>query len=270
MDYGRTGGYGGGFVWPRLTPAVKTLMIVNFAVFFLNAVLRGQLAWLGISWDRMWEGYGLGLARLATSPFVHAYLSPWHLLMNMLMFYLFGTFVEEAIGRRRLFRLFVLSGVSGGILYSVLGLAMGNQVPAIGASGAVYGIMTYAACMAPRMKVLVIIFPIELRWLVGTLVFVGVYMTYVNAVEGLSDGVAHGGHLGGAVWGFLAYRFPQQGAAVTGRLRGWRQQRQSRANQQRQEVLDELLEKVHREGLGALTEAERRFLDKASKQMRRK
>lgn len=269
MDYGRQGGFGG-FVWPRLTPAVKNLMIINAAVFFLNAILQGELIWLGISWDRMWEGYGLGLARLLTSPFVHAYLSPWHLLMNMLMFYFFGTFVEETIGRKRLYQLFLLSGVCGGVLYSVLGLIMGQPQPAIGASGAVYGIMTYAACMAPRMKVLIIVFPIELRWLVGTLVFVGVYMTYVSLVEGVSDGVAHGGHLGGALWGFVAYRLPRQQWRWTGKLRGWRAQREMRTSQERQAVLDELLEKVHREGLGSLTTAEKRFLDKASQQMRRK
>ena len=269
MDYGRYGG-SGGFVWPRLTPAVKTLMIINGVAFVLNAILRGELVWLGISWDRMWEGYGLGLGRLVTSQFVHAYLSPWHLLLNMLMFYFFGTFVEEQIGRKRMYQLFLVSGAVGGVVYSVLGLIMGSTVPAVGASGAVYGIMAYAACMAPRMKVLVIVFPVELRWVVGVLVFVGVYMTYVNLVEGVSDGVAHGGHLGGALWGFLAFRLPRRRWAWTGRLRGWRDQRQLKASQQRQAVLDQLLEKVHREGLGSLTSAEKRFLDKASEHMRKK
>jgi membrane associated rhomboid family serine protease len=270
MDYGRYGG-SVGFVWPRLTPAVKTLMLINVVVFLVNAVLKGKLVlWCGVSWDLMWEGYGLGLARLVTTQFVHSFHDPLHLLLNMLVFYFFGTFVEEAIGTRRLYRLYLLSGAAGGLLHSVLGLLSGSEAPAVGASGAVYGIMVYAACMAPRMRVLFIIFPIELRWLVGVLVFIGVYMTYVQLVGGGSDGVAHGGHLGGALCGFFAYRLPRRRWAWVDRLRGWSDQRRVRASRHRQEVLDRLLDKVHREGLGSLTTAERRFLDRTSQQMRRK
>ena len=226
--------------------------------------------WCGVSWSLMWEGYGLGLLRLVTTQFVHSFTSPMHLLLNMLVFYFFGTFVEEAIGKKRLYKLYLMSGALGGLLHSVLGVVMGQDVPAIGASGAVYGIMVYAACMAPRMRVLFIIFPIELRWLVGVLVFIGIYMTYVGLALGGSDGVAHGGHLGGALWGFLAYRMPRQEWAWVARLRNWSDQRKVRARRARQEVLDQLLEKVHKEGIGSLTAAEKRFLDRTSEEMRRK
>jgi membrane associated rhomboid family serine protease len=270
MEYGRYGG-AGGFVWPRLTPAVKTLMLINVGVFLLNAVMVGRLGqWCGISWHLMWEGYGLGLVRLVTTQFVHSFSTPMHLLLNMLVFYFFGTFVEEAIGKKRLYRLYLMSGAVGGVMHSVLGLAMGSDVPAIGASGAVYGIMVYAACMAPRMRVLFIIFPIELRWLVGVLVFIGIYMTFVSMAVGGTDGVAHGGHLGGALWGFTAYRMPRRQWAWTGKLRRWSDERRARASRARQEVLDQLLEKVHKQGIGSLTNAERRFLDRTSEEMRRK
>ena len=272
MDYGYSGGGQVDFAWPRLTPAVKTLMIINVAVFLVNALTQDALRpWLQVSWTEMWEGYGLGLVRLVTYQFAHDFYDPFHLLFNMLILYFFGTFVEEVIGRQRLYTLYLISGVVGGIVQTLMGRIMATDPPMVGASGAMYGILVYAACMAPRKKVLLIVFPIELRWLVGVMVGIGIYMSYIQLATGVGGGVAHGGHIGGALWGFLAYRLPSgSGREWTwvSKLRQWRAERDHQSRAQRQQLLDQLLEKVHREGLQSLTPAERRFLDKASKDMR--
>ena len=58
MDYGQHSG----FAWPRLTPGVKLLMIINGAVFVANALLVDALnQLLQVSGHGLWEGYGLGL-----------------------------------------------------------------------------------------------------------------------------------------------------------------------------------------------------------------
>lgn len=272
MHYGYEGG-SVGFAWPRLTPAVKTLMIINVAIFIANALLQnGLTSLLQVSWGSLGDGFGLGLLRLVTYQFAHSFLDPFHLLINMLLLYFFGTFVEEAIGSRRLYWLYLIAGIVGGVTQVLLTRIIGRDVPMVGASGAIYGILVYAACMAPRMRVLVIIFPVELRWMVGVFVGIGVYMTYLQLTAGVDDGVAHGGHLGGALWGFAAYRMPQGGRewAWVGRLRAWRDERERRTEHERQEILDQLLEKVHREGLQSLTPAERRFLDQTSRRMGKK
>jgi len=271
MNYGEHTG----FVWPRLTPAVRALLIANVAVFLANALLADGLApWLGLSWDGMWRGYGLGIVRLVTYQFVHDFHSVSHILFNMLALYFFGTFVEEAIGQRRLLRLYFVAGVVGGLLQVLLQVLYGStSVLTIGASGAIYGILVYAAFMAPRMRVIFFIFPIEMRWLVGVLVGIGVYMMFIELRTGYSTGTAHGGHLGGALWGFLAYRYRGLGQfqwSLPGKLQRWNAGRTARKGQEQQRILDELLAKVHREGIGSLTPAERRFLDKASQDARRK
>ena len=266
MDYGQQGG----FAMPRMTPGVKLLLIVNAAVFLANAVLRGSLSanWLSLSWEGLSDGYGLGVLRVLTYQFTHSFRDPFHLLMNMLVLYFFGTMVESQIGKVRLYWLYFWSGLIGGLLHMVIT----PQVPVVGASGACYGIMVYAAFLAPRMRVIFFIFPVEIRWLVGFLVFVGVYQLYVDL--GRSGGVSHGAHLGGALWGAIAFRMARAGVGpdfgIGGRVGRWKAGRDAKAGQQKQQVLDELLEKVHREGLTSLTPAERRFLDKASQQMRRK
>lgn len=262
----------GGLALPRLTPAVKTLMIVNTAVFLLNAVLQGRLSnWFGASWQAVLEGYGLGLVRLVTYQFVHDFYDPLHFLLNMLFFYFFGPLVEGAVGQRRLYHLYLIGGVVGGIVQSLLGRAVGaDAVPIVGASGSIYCLLVYAACMAPRMRVIFFIFPIELRWLVGVLVFIGLYSTYVELVSGVGSKTAHGGHLGGAVWGFIAYRLPAVEWRGLERFESWRRSRELSRSRERQAVLDALLEKIQREGIGSLTPAERRFLDRTSREMRRK
>ncbi|MDP6930742.1 MAG: rhomboid family intramembrane serine protease [Planctomycetota bacterium] len=261
---------------PRVTPGVKLLLAINVLVFVLNALAQGALSgssssgWLALWWDGLWEGYGLGLVRLVTYQFTHAFVSPMHLLLNMLFLYFFGTFVEEAVGRRRLLRLYLASGLIGGILHMVVGFATGSGGWLVGASGAVYGIMMYAAILAPRMRVIFIVFPIELRWLVGVLVGIGVYHLYVQLVVSVGSQVSDSAHVGGALAGFLVHRLERSSSNLSilgGVKRRWAVRR-NRELDRKQAILDELLEKVHRQGIGSLTPAEKRFLDKASAELR--
>lgn len=260
----------GGLAMPSLTPAVKALLIVNGGVFLLNALLQGAVSdWIGLSWSGLGDGYGLGIVRLVTYQFAHSFEDPFHLIYNMLVLYFFGTFVEGEVGRQRLLWLYVLSGIAGGLLHMLI-----SSAGVVGASGACYGIMVYAAFLAPRMRVIFLIFPIEMRWLVGILVAVGAYQLFVELSRNFSGGTAHGAHLGGALWGYVAFRMARAGVGldfgITDKIRRLRAGRARRVDQDRQAVLDRLLDKVHREGISSLTAAERRFLDKTSQEMRRK
>jgi membrane associated rhomboid family serine protease len=275
-----------------MTPAVKALLIANVAVFLLNWILGGGLGrWFGASFELVLEFWGLGLLRLVTYQFVHS-IDPWHIFFNMLLLYMFGTFVERRIGSRAMYRLYLTSGVVGGVLQILLQIVVASlfaespaekeaivNVVTVGASGACYGVLTYAAFLAPRMVVILIVFPIELRWLVGFLIFLGIYATSF-ALRGLvkGDEVAHGAHLGGALWGFVAFRWLRTTWAVGGggdnalarRWRNWRAQRARRSAAERLATLDHLIDKVHREGMSSLSAAERRFLERTSRDMKRR
>jgi rhomboid protease GluP len=74
--------------------------------------------------------------RLVSSVFLHAGIT--HLGFNMLSLYFLGSFVEEAFGRSRFLALYLLSGVSGGLAYLYFG---GFNQPAVGASGAIFGLL---------------------------------------------------------------------------------------------------------------------------------
>lgn len=263
----------GGLALPRMTPAVKVLLLINAGVFVLNLLVWGALSdpkWFALSGSGLWDGFGLGVLRFGTYQFTHSFYDPLHLGFNMLVLYFFGTFVEARVGRKGMYWLYLLSGLVGGLLHIVLAAVFGHGIPVIGASGACYGIMVYAAFMAPRMRVILIVFPIELRFLVGILVFVGLYQTVLMLGGAVSGGqVSHGAHLGGALWGFIGFKMASAGFSPEGWLSSRRAQSSARKTQRKQEVLDELLEKVHRQGMAALTPAERRFLERVSKGSRK-
>lgn len=266
--------YGYSMRWPALTPAVKWLLIANTAVFVLHAIVvgitqePGLLArWLGSSPANLIEGYGLGVVRLFTYQFVHSFGDPLHFLGNMMILYFFGTMVEGGIGRRRFFALYFLGGIVGALVEAGIWLLAQRGGVVIGASGACFATMVYAACMAPRAMVIVLVFPVRLGVLVWVLVGIGAYMLYVNTIFP-GDRTAHGCHLGGALWGYLAYRYRLDPSRWLDRVAQARVTRQATNLVRDQQVMDELLEKVHRGGIGSLTPAERRFLDRQSRNLR--
>ncbi|MBM4063481.1 MAG: rhomboid family intramembrane serine protease, partial [Planctomycetes bacterium] len=207
--------YGRRYALPGLTPAIKLLVIANAAVFAANAVLLGRLSdpvaggspWFACSWRGLSEGYGLGLLRLLSYQFTHSFTDPMHLLLNMLVLWFFGTMAEQRLGYRGTLKLYLAGGLAGALLHlGIAALQGAANVPLVGASGACYGCLLYAACVAPRSQVILFVVPVPLWGLAALLVGIGAYSTFVELATGFQGGVAHGAHLGGALVGFLAHR----------------------------------------------------------------
>ena len=281
------------FGFPTLTPAIRQLLLVNAAVFVANILVGGRLSWangdgsgfwFAASWSGLWDGYGLGLLRLLTYQFTHSFRDPMHILMNMAALYFFGTMAELRLGYRGTWLLYLVGGLCGAALHFAIAMAQGyGDVPLVGASGACFAFLVYAAFMAPRQMVILIVFPLQLWILAAGWVAIGAYMTYQEFITGFSDGTAHGAHLGGAALGALAYKanwFASYGGYRAGGSPGflarlgqaWRRRRALAAQQaahERDLQIDEVLAKVKQSGLSSLTPAERRVLERASEQSRR-
>ena len=277
-----------GATYPRLTPAIKQLLLLNAAVFVANMLLLGRLSaptadgggfWLAFSWSGAWQGLGLGWLRLVTYQFAHSFTDPWHVLMNMLMLYFFGTMAEVKLGYRGTWKVYLLSGIAGALLHLVLAALQGQaDVPLVGASGACYGLLLYAAFLSPHTPVILLIVRVPLWLLAGLLVGLGVYSTFIGFATGFAGGVAHGAHLGGAAMGWLAFRrgwfcdyvpYEYQPNPIARLRRFWSDRRaaaRARADAASELQLDEILAKVKQSGLSSLTAAERRFLERASQE----
>lgn len=105
---------------------------------------------------------------LLTSMFVHFEI--WHILANMVSLFFIGSFIEKIIGRKRLFWLYIFSGIFAGLFYVFsayfLGYGIGAKIfgspetYAIGASGAIFSLLGLLAVLTPKNKVYLIAGPI--------------------------------------------------------------------------------------------------------------
>lgn len=277
------------FALPGLSPAIQLLMLANVVVFVANMLLVGRLSepmrgggglWFAFSWPGLWDGYGLGCLRLLSYQFTHSFTDPMHLLMNMLVLWCFGPMVEQRLGAAGTVRFYLWGGALGAMVHVVITALQGMAgVPVVGASGACYGFLVYAAFQAPRASVILFIMQVPL-WALATLfVGKGLYDTYVEFATGFAGGVSNGAHLGGALLGAVAFKlgwFTGQRdtgamgrgplAALRARWRAARADREARARADDEAQLESILAKIKLHGLSSLTDIERRFLKHASEQ----
>ncbi|MCV0425552.1 MAG: rhomboid family intramembrane serine protease [Roseibium sp.] len=141
---------------------------------------------------------------LITYAFLHGGFM--HLIGNMLFLWVFGDNVEDAMGHVRYLIFYLLCAAAGGYAYAILDV--NSEVPLIGASGAVSGVVAAYLMLHPRVKVWVLAFgriPLRLsaQWLLGAWVLYQV----VNAVISGDSQVAWIAHLGGLAAGAILVIF---------------------------------------------------------------
>ncbi|MDP6409512.1 MAG: rhomboid family intramembrane serine protease [Planctomycetota bacterium] len=272
----REGGapYDGGpqLALPALTPVTRLLLLVNAGVF-----AAGFLLWLAGAWT--WPERLLGLSvglweewfpfppvwQLVTYGFLHSVRDPMHVLWNSLLLYFFGTMLEGLIGSRRFGVLYGAAMICGALAHLVAGSLFGGAGGvALGASGAVLGVVVAAAALRPQAQVLVLFIPVRLWFMAVMIVGFDLFAVLASLRVGAGDGVAHWVHLGGAAWGFAAVR---TGWIHRDPLHALQRRRKVALSERRRtddERMDRLLEKIHREGMGSLTRSEREFLKRVS------
>jgi membrane associated rhomboid family serine protease len=131
-----------------------------------------------------------------------------HLLGNMVFLWIYGDNVEARLGRLGYLGGYLLTGVAGTLTHALL--SGGSEMPLVGASGAISGVVGYYFLLFPQnqVRVLVTLFPIfvrvvriNARWFLG--LFFVVWENLVPLVFGGSGPVAYGAHLGGFGMGFI-------------------------------------------------------------------
>jgi membrane associated rhomboid family serine protease len=147
---------------------------------------------------------------IITSMFLHG--SWGHVLGNMWMLWLFGDNIEDYLGHFPYLVFYLLSGIAAMLTHILFNA--NSQVPAIGASGAIAGVMGAYLVLYPRARVFIFIIPIPAWvWLVfwaGQQLLLGAESSLSNANRAAS-GVAFWAHVGGFVVGMLMIKlFPQR------------------------------------------------------------
>lgn len=136
--------------------------------------------------------------RMWSSGFLHVDFN--HLFINMLSLYFFAGYVVYSLGEMKFLALYLSSLYIGNYL-SFLYHNQQNEYTAVGASGAVSGIVYSAVLLYPDMKMLLIFFPIPLPGYIMASVYL-IYTIYGMRKQG--DNIGHTAHFGGALAGLIA------------------------------------------------------------------
>lgn len=179
------------------TPVTYTLIVLNAIVsgycLLANPALADRLA-LHVGAVLRGQQY----ERLVTSGFVHGGLM--HFAFNMITLHSFGRYMELQLGGAAFTLLYLASLVGSSLLMVAIKRADLNYA-AIGASGAVSGVM-FGFCLFHPFGVLQIFpIPVDIPAVIFAIVFIG--FSIDAARSGVLPGIAHEGHLGGALTGVL-------------------------------------------------------------------
>jgi len=126
----------------RIPYMTLTLIIVNTVILYWELSLsenlrRGVFYIFGSIPSLMWARLGAGVISTVTSMFLHG--DVFHLVSNMLFLWVFGRRVEDACGPLRFLLFYLLAGASSDLLTALV--SPQQEVPGIGASGAIFGVM---------------------------------------------------------------------------------------------------------------------------------
>lgn len=184
----------------RLTPVVRSLIMINVIVFILQAVvprlaginLTGLIALYGPSTDYFQP------FQLFTYMFAHGDF--FHIFFNMLVLATTGPILENFWDQKKFLTFYLVTGIGAGVFHLLIQayfFPADAAIPMLGASGAIYGILMGFGMMFPNLEMMLLIPPIPIKakylvWVLGG-------MTYLLS----GSGVAHFAHLGGIIFAFV-------------------------------------------------------------------
>lgn len=196
----------------KFPPAVRTIIIINVAVWLLQMAAPNLWGYDLTARIGLWPvGLGFQPWQLITHMFAHADSGPYqyiHILFNMFTLWMFGRILENVWGSKRFTIFYLLCGLGAAGLHLLMQYFLGNGVAdmAVGASGAVFGVLVAFAMTFPNTELYLMFIPVPIKakWAILGLVaidlFGGIYQ-----VSG--DSIAHYAHLGGAITGFILLKF---------------------------------------------------------------
>jgi membrane associated rhomboid family serine protease len=143
---------------------------------------------------------------ILTSMFIHGGFA--HIFGNMFIFFFIGIPFEDRIGAKKFLLIYLLTGICGTLTHSVLN--QGSEIPLIGASGAIFGIMGAFAFAYPKDEVVMpigiyIMFLTKIKVIFAVLFFaiIETVIIWWESQTGMVSSTAHYAHLGGLISGFI-------------------------------------------------------------------
>lgn len=217
----------------NITPVVTIGLIIANLIVFAIELSQGNLEGFFLRWSVVPLEYsqltdfppthaGPVWTTLFSSMFMHAGFA--HLFGNMLFLWIFGDNVEETMGHTRFLLFYLVCGV--GAAFAQIGLNIDSQIPSLGASGAIAGVLGAYILLFPRQRVRVLVGYALVHMPAVVVIGLWIFFQLISGIgqlaqAGETGGVAYGAHIGGFIAGLVLvrlFRDPQRRS----RARVWR------------------------------------------------
>jgi membrane associated rhomboid family serine protease len=193
------------------------IIIINVAVFLVQLLLTEMydantgmrlsdtaIKYFGVRPDLVIHKYYVW--QLFTYMFLHGGFL--HILLNMYFLFALGMPVEHAWGGKKFLMFYLFTGIGAGFTICIVNYIMGDIIPTIGASGAIYGVIVAFGMLFPEVELyfFFVPVPIKAKYLVlfyGAINIVPFILQNVTS-SGKAD-ISYIGHLGGILFGFLFF-----------------------------------------------------------------
>lgn len=273
--------------------AVTILLVVTVGVFVLQQLLNVLFPtfggrdnpfmgeWFALSADHFRE---LKVWTILSYSFLHSTLGFMHILGNMLGLFFIGRMLEPLLGKRQFLNLYLGGAIFGGLVY--LAVHHNGAQTVVGASAAVFAILTFFCLLRPEQPITLLLFfiipvTVKPKWVFwGSL---GVSLIGVLFYEWPArSAVAHSAHLGGILAGILYFRFVYKGQPFFVQNQNftsieppeWMRKKKPierelsykvnfTSRDEIQEEVDRILDKINVSGFQSLSEDEKSTLDRA-------
>jgi len=273
------------------------ILVINVVVFLLETSGGARAHQLfreygAVSLEGIKHGY---VWQLLTYQFMHG---GWmHLILNSVGLFLFGRHMEMMLGQRTFLKLYLLSGIAGGVLQLLLGIISPRFAgPMVGASAGICGLVAAFSLLSPDSTIYIsFILPLRAKYVLPLTIIFSLVMILTPS----TDGVAHGAHLGGTLFGYAYLRWSMIFDPLFSWFAGlWERMRGPRASRPIIKVrfpkggswqgeepdtakniapidfitkeVDPILEKISAHGIQSLTDRERKILEAARTRMEKR
>lgn len=230
-----------------------------------------------------------------TYSFLHSTSNWLHLIGNMLGVFFLGRVVLPVLGQKRFLQLYFGAVLIGGLLWFAASFVSGAG-SVIGASAAVFALLTFFACLNPDREIQLLLFfvlPIKVkpRYLAYVMLTISVLGLFFQELFATNQGVvAHSAHLGGMLVGYLYYKYTylsnpydNSGTITLSFARFFKKKETAKSSagytyrvnvsketKDLKGEVDRILDKINSNGFGSLSQIEKETLDEARDLLRKR
>ncbi len=183
----------------KTTPVVLNLIIINALVYVGQLVLDKSIRLTNILALYSFKSEEFRPYQLVTHMFTHSPASFFHILFNMYALWMFGSVLERVWGPKKFLIFYLVCGLAAGVAQM---LTMQPPGLAVGASGAVMGLLAAFAYLFPNTEFFIFPLPFAIKAKFMVVIYAAIDL-FGGLHPGTGSNIAHFAHLGGMVMGFI-------------------------------------------------------------------